>query len=71
MHRRPGNKRYKFRLTLTPDDFRLAPDVSTVLMSSLLSSYRSLGSRIVTNGNFIFSVFGVALIVAFWLIDVS
>ena len=48
-------------------DFRLAPNVNTVLMSSFLNSSQSLGPR---TDDF-FSVLGVALIFAFWFIDVS
>ena len=44
-------------------DFRLAPDVNTVLMSFFLNSFRSLGPRIGTHGNFMmFLVF----LVLFW-----
>ena len=45
------------------DYFRLAPDVNTVLMYFFLKSFRSLGARISTHGNFMmFLVF----LVLFW-----
>ena len=45
------------------DYFRLAPDVNTVLMYFFLKSFRSLGARISTHGNFmVFLVF----LVLFW-----
>ena len=51
-------------------DFRLAPDVNTVLISLFLNIFRSLGPRTGTHDNFMI-VLGVVLIVAFWFIDVS
>ena len=44
-------------------DFKLAPDVNTVLMSFFLNSFRSLGPRIGTQGSFMmFLVF----LILFW-----
>ena len=37
-------------------DFRLAPDVNTVLMSFFLNSFRSSGPRIGTHGNFMINM---------------
>ena len=43
-------------------DFKLAPDVNTVLIFFFLNSFRSLGPRIGTHGSFMFLVF----LVLFW-----
>ena len=51
-------------------EFRLAPNVNTALMSFFLNSFQSLGPRIGTHGNFVFSVLGFVLIVTFWFTDV-